>query len=324
MFLIFVTIVGRSAQRQIDIMVYQNQAVSTEEAGPKLLKSDINLYTFMQEREFIDFNAGERKKFRHVYKFFEIQPYLLAQTYLPTNFHKYVFVLYHSIVLFLIYMMSTLLFYSVYDKKKNIVVDIFVSLLVLLFVSYLFSTTDILYGERFTLIETLAISIALYASIKQKIGLFIFSLLLGVSNRESAIALSMFYPLLNYHRISKKQIVGLLSIAPIFFMVINFDILSNVTLNSLIFHDAVESLTVTKTFVHSIKYIFLFPLILLLYFLQKKDLLFKKIALLVLIYIFIIIFGSFFGNVILLFLFIPFYIVTMAKIFLNIQSSTIE
>ena len=107
-------------------------------------------------------------------------------------------------------------------------------------------------------------------------------------------------------------------------MVINFDILSNVTLNSLIFHDAVESLTVTKTFVHSIKYIFLFPLILLLYFLQKKDLLFKKIALLVLIYIFIIIFGSFFGNVILLFLFIPFYIVTMAKIFLNIQSSTIE
>ena len=216
MFLIFVTIVGRSAQRQIDIMVYQNQAVSTEEAGPKLLKSDINLYTFMQEREFIDFNAGERKKFRHVYKFFEIQPYLLAQTYLPTNFHKYVFVLYHSIVLFLIYMMSTLLFYSVYDKKKNIVVDIFVSLLVLLFVSYLFSTTDILHGERFTLIETLAISIALYASIKQKIGLFIFSLLLGVSNRESAIALSMFYPLLNYHRISKKQIVGLLSIAPIF------------------------------------------------------------------------------------------------------------
>ncbi len=324
MFLIFVTIVGRSAQRQIDIMVYQNQAVSTEEAGPKLLKSDINLYTFMQEREFIDFNAGERKKFRHVYKFFEIQPYLLAQAYLPTNFHKYVFVLNHSIVLLLIYMMSTLLFYSVYDKKKNIVVDIFVSLLVLLFVSYLFSTTDILHGERFTLIETLAISIALYASIKQKIGLFIFSLLLGVSNRESAIVLSVFYPLLNYHRISKKQIVGLLSIAPIFFMVINFDILSNVTLNSLIFHDAVESLTVTKTFVHSIKYIFLFPLILLLYFLQKKDLLFKKIALLVLIYIFIIIFGSFFGNVILLFLFIPFYIVTMAKIFLNIQSSTIE
>jgi hypothetical protein len=270
----------------------------------------------MQERELIDFNSEERKKFRHIYKFFEIQPYLLAQAYLPKNSHKYVFVLNHSVVLFLIYMMSTLLFYSVYDKKKNIVTDIFIGLLFLLLVSYLFSTTDILHAERFTLVEALAISIALYASIKQKIGLFIFSLLLGVSNRESAIVLSVFYPLLNYHRISKKQIVGLLSIAPIFFIAINFDILSKVTLNSLIFHDAVESLTVTKTFVHSIKYIpFLFPLISLLYFLQKKDLFFKKITLLVLIYIFIIIFGSFFGNIVLLFLFIPFYIVVMARFF---------
>jgi hypothetical protein len=142
---------------------------------------------------------------------------------------------------------------------------------------------------------------------------------LGVSNRESAIILAVFYPLLNYHRISKTQIMGILSIAPIFFMVVNFDILSKMTLNSLIFHDAVESLTVTKTFVHSIKYIpFLLPLISLLYFLQKKDLLFKKIALLVLIYIFIIIFGSYFGNVVLLFLFIPFYILAIARACLDV------
>jgi hypothetical protein len=325
-FIVFVTIVGRNAQRQIDIIKYQGIATS-EEAGPMLLQTDINLYAFMQERKFIDFSAEERKKFRHIYKFFEIQPYLLTQIYLPEKLHKYVFVLNHSIVLFLTYVVSILLFYSVYNKKKNIVIDIFISLIFILLVSYLFSTSDILHSERFTLIETLTISIALYSSIKQKIGLFVFSLLLGVSNRESAMALAVFYPLLNYHRISKKQIAALLSIAPIFFMMVNFDILSEITINLFIFHDIVERepLTVVKYFVHSIKYvIFLLPLILLLYFLQKKDLLFKKISLLALIYIFIIIFGSYFGNVVLLFLFIPFYIVTMAKFILKIQSPVVR
>lgn len=313
-FLAFTTIVGRSAQKQINIITYQDQAISVEEAGSKLLERDIGLYEFMRKREFVNFNLEERKKFRHVYKFFEIQPYLLAQAYLPTNFHKYIYVLNHSIVLFLIYMMSVLLFYSVYDKNKNILTDVFIGLLLLLLVSYLFSTTDILHSEGFTLIETLAISISLYASIKQKMGLFVFSLLLGVSSRESAMVLSVFYPLLNYHRISKKQLVGLLSIAPIFFMIINFDILSEIILNLLKFHGTTETLTSVKYFVHLIKYIpFLLPLILLLFFLQKKDLLFKKISLLVLIYIFIIMFGSYLGNMILLFLFVPFYVVAIAR-----------
>ena len=315
-FLVFVTIVGRNVQRQMDVMTYQGNFTS-EESGPMLLQADINTYSFMQERKLVSSNSEERKKFRYVYKFFEIQPYLLTQNYLHEKLHKYVFVLYHSIILFLTYMVSRLLFYSVYNKKKNIVTEIFISSMFLLLASYLFSTSEILVSERFTLVETLAISIALYASIKEKIGMFVFSLILGVSNRESAMFLAVFYPLLNYQKISKKMIFGLLSIAPIFFMIINFDILSQITLDSLRFNDVLKPITNTQFFIHLIKYIpFLLPLILLIFFLQKKALLFKKIALIVLAYIFIITFGSYLGNMVLLFLFIPFYIVAIGS-FLN-------
>ena len=306
-FLVFVVIVNTNAQNQINH--YNDQGLSSE----SLLEEDVKIYSNMRDREFIRLGVDGRDKFRYVYKFFETRIYLLAINHLAKPAHTYVFVLYHSLVLFFIYIVSLGLFN--FSKKKLLVNDIAASLLLLLLVSYLFATTNILSDERFTLVETLAVSIALYASINQKILMFIGAVLLGVSNRESAVMLSIFYPLINYRLISKwKKLVLSLS-GFILLILLNFDIFQQINLEMIVYGmERNNRISVIKLISYIIKYgLFLLPLFFMLWSLTRDDIIYGKVLILVVLYLIMIFFGSFLGNTLLLFIFIPFYLFALGQ-----------
>ena len=304
-FAVFVVIVNANAQKQIND--YDSSGVSAS-----LLETDVDAYQSMRDREISKLDVGSRQRLRYFYKFFETRIYLLAINHLAKPAHKYVFVLYHSLVLFFIYIVSLGLFN--FSKKKLLANDIAASLLLLLLVSYLFATTNILSDERFTLVETLAVSIALYASINQKILMFIGAVLLGVSNRESAVMLSIFYPLINYRLISKWKKIALSLSGFIFLILLNFDILQYMSLEMIYGVGNNNRFSGMKLVSYTMKYsLFLLPLIFMLWSLKRDDILYGKVLILFGIYLIMIMFGSFLGNTLLLFIFIPFYLFALGQ-----------
>ena len=217
---------------------------------------------------------------------------------------------------------STLLYESLAQKAG---VQTKITAFVIFYLVYLVVSLIGGFNETFVYIETLSILMALYSSIKRKKILFVLSVLIGVSNRETGMALGLIYPIVNFKNISYKQMAVFMLIPPIFFTIVNIDIIQHFF--ALIFYSDLGEGRPTLLNLPTlltlgvgelintliIYFLFFLPLAHMIRILNRRVEVgwLKYISLL---YATIILFGSYFGNFILLLLFLPVYISATALV----------
>jgi hypothetical protein len=181
--------------------------------------------------------------------------------------------------------------------------------------------------EYFTFIEVFAIFLAVWSSMKRKRLLFFISIVVGVSNRESGLVLGIIYVLLNYRNMHILEIALYITAPVALFSIINYDILEGFyqimfytsTIGgspSLLNYTTLSDKPVGELINYMFVYVsYLAPIGYLIVKLKSCALLqWSKLS--ISIYLFIILFGSFLGNFMLLLLIIPFYQILIA-LYLN-------
>ncbi len=301
---------------------------ATEESGRyDLVFMHQSTLDVMMDRDVNDFSVEQRKKFRWLYKYFEVKFFYHLLNFSDNpKIGKYLVLFHYSIIMFLSLLLSVKIFEHILTKerKDTVLSKKFLPLAYLSFFSlYSFVLLISPLDEYFSFIEVFAIFLAVYSSMKQKHFLFFISIVVGVSNRESGLIIGMIYVLLNYHNMKIRDMILYVVSPAIIFSMINYDIIGN--FYQLIFYTPTLGDRTSlfnyiglwqKSTGELINYIFVYAsyLIPISYFLVKlrSSELLRWSKLLILMYLFVILFGSFIGNFILLLLLIPFYQILIA------------
>ena len=284
----------------------------------------VKMMDFMSDRTivFSENSIDQRKKFRWLYKKIEVSLYSFFANFNSIKLNKYIYLFHYSLILFFSLIFSTLLYESLAQKAG---VQTKITAFVIFYLVYLVVSLIGGFNETFVYIETLSILMALYSSIKRKKILFVLSVLIGVSNRETGMALGLIYPIVNFKNISYKQMAVFMLIPPIFFTIVNIDIIQHFF--ALIFYSDLGEGRPTLLNLPTlltlgvgelintliIYFLFFLPLAYMIRILNRRVEVgwLKYISLL---YATIILFGSYFGNFILLLLFLPVYISATALV----------
>ena len=274
----------------------------------------------MMKREVSTPSVEERKKFRWLYKYFEVGLYETLE-FSNIKIEKYLVLLHYSTIIFLSLVLSFKTFqFILINKQLSFVAPVsFISLY-----AYILLITPM--DEYFTFIEVFSIFLAVYSSLAKNKLLFFISILIGVSNRESGLVLGLVYVVLNYENMNSRSIFLYITSPIILFSVINYDILSsflntmlytldNGSRASLLNYAGLLVMPIGELLNNTLAYVaYLTPLGYLMIKINPC-LLLQQIKVLIFIYLIIILFGSFFGNLLLLLL-LPFYLILIA-LYLN-------
>jgi hypothetical protein len=313
-FLICVILFNGKLNHHINLQDAKSVATSSTFDG--LISEQKEMLEFMLVREVTN-DIEDRKKFRWVYKKLEVKFYSLVEN-LNSNFlkEKYVVLLHYAMIMFLTFfysMRSILILFSNKDKRTLI----FSGMVFFLMYSTLLLITPV--DEWFVYVESFAISLAIYSSLKKNILLFLASIIVGVSVRESSLLLGVIYPLINYRLIGNLKSALLILVPYVYFVIINSDIIdkffhlvlhvstgeqrpSLLSPKSLLMLDTGEILF--SLLIYSVFLIPLFALVLNKRLLKSYNWLFRIIIL----HLFVIFFGSFYGNYTMLIILIPSYV----------------
>jgi|APSaa5957512535_1039671.scaffolds.fasta_scaffold04150_4 hypothetical protein len=299
------------------------KSLASSSISDSLVSEQKKMLEFMLVRDVTN-DIEDRKKYRWLYKKVEVKFYSLVEK-LNINFlkEKHIVLLHYSLIIFFTFlfsMESIRVLFSTLDKKTLF----FSGLFFFLMYSTVLLITSL--DEWFTYVEAFAISLAIYASLKKNMLLFAISVLIGVSVRESSLLLGVIYPLVNYRLIGTLKSVFLAVMPFVIFFIINndiidkfFDLVLHVSTGeerpSLLNPNSLLMLQAGEILFSSLVYtVFLLPLVVLVFHkrvLKSYNWLFN----LIIIRLFVIFFGSYYGNYTLLMLLIPTYVLLAAIIF---------
>ncbi len=326
-FVVCLVLMNGKINNSIVIHSLQNNTADMDSSSRNIMSSHIDMYKFMSIRQINGNGIDERKKFRWLYKSFEINLYnILKKVFHLNNAGKYLVLFHYTIIMFLSFILSMRIFNIVrklqHKSAQTKQVKIINALIFFSIYQFVLLLTSL--DEWFTFIELFALLLAIYSSINKNILLFILAVIIGVSNRESGMVLGLIYPLLHYKKMDILLIILLVTLPFIFFTAINFDIISE--FHKLILYSSVDNefrvsllqpssllyVTVGEIVSYFLTYSsFLYPLIYMLIKLPKSYMM-NWIRYVSVIYILIILVGSYIGNFILLLLLLPFYMLVFS------------
>ena len=265
-------------------------------------------------------NRDFKQRFKYRWPFKNIENKFYENIKIFSNLsNKHYALIYYSIIIFLGFVFTF--------KSSEIFLDFnkeFSKYLFLLFFLSLYLFIEIIssMSETFSYVEFLCISICLFGALNKNLIIFFLGLLMAIANRESGMAYSILYPLINYKIYKLHNNILILISGPLIFIILNFDIIVFFPY-FIIFGGIEERPTFTNLYsIYSMSkgelissiliYIIYFtPLIIVnIKNYLKFKLLWPICTLIILIFITII--GSFFGNFRLFLIFIPLYIVSFS------------
>jgi len=328
-FIACLVLMNGKINQSIIIHTVQNNTsgIDINNTSRDLTSNHYNQYNTMIIRKINGNDVDERKKFRWLYKSFETSVYrILERTFHLNNIGKYSVLLHYTIIMFMSFLLSSKIFDHAQKLQHKVRQDARTKIInaVIFFSIYQFVLLLTSLDEWFTFVELFALLLAIYSSLNKNILLFIVAVVIGVSNRESGMALGLIYPLLHYNQMSTRLIISLVVSPFVFFTVINFDIINDfyrliiygVNNNEfrifLFSPSSFSHVTTGELANYFFTYIaFLFPLIYMLIRLPKSDLT-TWIRLISIIYISIMLVGSYIGNFMLLLLLLPSYVLVFS------------
>jgi len=276
----------------------------------------------VDDREISSAHPLEKHKLRWAYRAFEINLY---DKFLDLSDNgikeKYLVLIHYSLIVFLTSLFSIKIFKTINKEHSKESMALFISIYFLL---YLFVMVLTPLDELFTFVEVMALTVLIYATINNNFWLFILATIIAVTNRESGVIFGFIYSLYNWRHLGNLKIS--ISILFGFFVLafLNLDIIMNIEKFLLYRADIDERwgllnlsapLTLGEKVSSLISYLVFFsPLAILVYKIKQSEI-FSWAFKLVLIYSVVIFFGSYFGNMILLLLFVPVYVVFISLYF---------
>ena len=256
------------------------------------------------DRTFQSFNGGDtRHKLRWLYR--DIESKIYKSIFLITGNQKLlIYTIINTTYLFLSFLF-TFLTISFYKKKYSTEVLIISGFFYLLLISLSMSTNI---QSIYTIPELFFISIGIYFAAISNIILFLVPLFFAVINRESGIALSFVYLILN-HKNKHSYFVPIISV--FILLVVNFDLITNKNTYNLSTYFPIKEGYSNSMLSNAEMYVFMlyllnfFIIFYVIYIYKKNDYKFFQFSLISLIYFSIAIFGTNMTNVYSLILLAP-------------------
>lgn len=297
-------------------LVSQN---SSEEIKEKFYNDNVFdvVSTLKDNRSLDGFEGGHsRQKLRWLYRYAESKVY---ETIFKITKNKPL-IIYSLINTFYIFFAFFFSFLSISSLRKSLESkDLILS--GLFFFSFICLIFSYGYQTIYSIPELLFISMGIYYSLNSRIILFLLVMFLAVVNRESGIAVSLIYIILN-HRKLYTYILPLVAIA--FLLIVNFDLVQNINIYKFSTYFPINENYFEKE-QESLKQIIIFFIFILSFssmvfsFIRFSDPILNKLLLIFLLYTFIALFGTNLTNIFSLILTIPSFTILFAFSYDNVN-----